>query len=205
MRWPIHLFSTGRLRIARDALLVHLVVVERAVVGHDDQQRNAVMHRGPERGHAHQEIAVAADRRSAMRPVPLQRERRADRDAGTGADAAAAVGAEEVERMAERPARAVPRQRQVGERRPCGRRPPARSALRDVGRQPARCPARAWPRADARARDAASSAWPWSRCAASSAVTVASGLGRNEQVDRRQPLVVHAPAVVQVRGRARPG
>ena len=46
----------------RHPLLMHLVVIERAVVGHDDQQRNAVMHRGPQRGDAHQEIAVAADR-----------------------------------------------------------------------------------------------------------------------------------------------
>ena len=35
---------------ARDALLVHLVVVEGAVVGDDDQQRNAVVHGRPERG-----------------------------------------------------------------------------------------------------------------------------------------------------------
>ena len=54
--------STGRLRSLRHALLMHLVVVERAVVGDDDQQRNAVMHRGPESRCAHHEIAVAQHR-----------------------------------------------------------------------------------------------------------------------------------------------
>ena len=92
---------------ARDALLVHFVVVEGAIVGDHDQQRNAVMRRCPERGGAHQEIAVAADgdRKAAG---SLERERRADRDAGAAAEAAAAVGAKEVERMVERPPRAVP-------------------------------------------------------------------------------------------------
>ena len=78
---------------ARDALLVHFVVVERAVVGDDDQQRDAVVRRGPERGDAHQEIAVAADR-DRQPPAAFERQRRADRDAGPAADAAAAVGAE---------------------------------------------------------------------------------------------------------------
>ena len=100
---------------ARDALLVHFVVVERAIVGDHDQQRNAVMRRRPERGRAHQEIAVAADAdRHAAGAV--QRQRRADRDAGAGAEPAAAVRAEKIERMAERPPRAVPRQRQMRER-----------------------------------------------------------------------------------------
>ena len=113
---------------AGDALLMQFVVEEGAIVGDDDQQRNAVMRRGPKRGHAHQEIAVAADR-DRQPAGAFQRERRADRDAGAAADAAAAVAAEIVERMAERPASAVPRQRDrwVSEMRR-DRRPRWRSA-----------------------------------------------------------------------------
>jgi hypothetical protein len=69
------------------------------------------MHRGPQRGDAHQEIAVAADR-DRQPPGALERQRRADRNAGAAADAAAAVGADIVERMAERPVR-LPGQRQM--------------------------------------------------------------------------------------------
>ena len=109
MRWPTQRFSTGPVAHAGDALLVQFVVEERAIVGDHDQQRNAVMRRRPERGHAHQEIAVAADR-DRHAAGALQRQRGADGNAGTAADAAAAVGAEIVERMAERPTGAVPRQ-----------------------------------------------------------------------------------------------
>ena len=41
------------------ALLVQLVVEERVVVAHDQQQRNAVAHRRPHGGVAHQKVAVA--------------------------------------------------------------------------------------------------------------------------------------------------
>ena len=99
---------------AGDALLMQFVVEEGAVVGNHHQQRNAVMRRGPERGDAHQIVAVAADR-DRQPAGAFQRERRADRNAGAAADAAAAVGAEIVERMAERPPGAVPGQRQMRE------------------------------------------------------------------------------------------
>ena len=66
---------------------MNLVVVERAIVGDDDQQGNAVVHRSPQRGRAHQEIAVAAD--ADRQPAgAFERERGADRDAGTAPDAA---------------------------------------------------------------------------------------------------------------------
>ena len=100
---------------ARDALLVHFVVVERAIVGDHDAAAecgNAPPSRARLRPSGNR-------RRRRSRPHAagaLQRERRADRDARAAADAAAAVGAEEVERMAERPPRAVPRQRQMRER-----------------------------------------------------------------------------------------
>src|SRR3954468_9775546 len=100
---------------AGDALLVQFVVEERAVVADDDEQRNAVMHRGPDRGCTHEEVAVSADGdRQASRA--FERERRAYRHAGPAADAAATLGADVIERMMERPDRTVPGERQVGER-----------------------------------------------------------------------------------------
>ena len=45
----------------RHALLVKLVVVERAVVGDQHQAGHAIVRRGPDRRHAHQEVAVAHD------------------------------------------------------------------------------------------------------------------------------------------------
>ena len=94
MRWPIHLLSTGTVAQARHPLLMDLVVVERAIVGDHEQERNAVVRRGPDRGDAHQEVAVAADR-DRQAAAALQRERGADRDARAAADAAAAVGADD--------------------------------------------------------------------------------------------------------------
>ena len=70
------------------------------------------MHRGPHRVHAHQEIAVAADR-DRQPAGAFERQRRADRNARAAADAAAAVGADIVERMLERHPVVVPRQRQM--------------------------------------------------------------------------------------------
>src|SRR5262249_42560896 len=98
---------------ASDALLMQLVVEERTVVADDHQQRNAVMHRGPERGRAHAEVAVAADRDL---PGPRERGRAPEEQAGPAPAAAAALGADVIERMMERPGGAVPRERQVGER-----------------------------------------------------------------------------------------
>src|SRR5579872_6976373 len=78
-------------------LLVDLVVIERAIIGHDHQQGNAVVHRSPERVAAHHEVAVAANRdRHAIRA--FQRQGCADRDARSATDAAAAVRADVVER-----------------------------------------------------------------------------------------------------------
>ena len=94
MRWPIQRFSGRPIADAGDALLMQLVVEERAVVADHEQQGNAVMHRGPDRGVAHHEVAVAADRdRQPARA--LERERRADRIAGPAADAAAALRADD--------------------------------------------------------------------------------------------------------------
>ncbi len=100
---------------ARNALLVQLVVIERAIVGDHEQERNFVMHRCPHRGHAHEVIAVAAngDRQPAG---ILQRQRGTDGNSRAATDAAAAVGPEIVERMAERPPAVLPRDRQVGQR-----------------------------------------------------------------------------------------
>ena len=74
------------------------------------------MHRGPDRGIAHHEIAVAADRHCQTARA-FERQRGADRNARSAADAAAAVGTEEVERMAEDPPAVLPGDRQVRERR----------------------------------------------------------------------------------------
>ena len=83
---------------ARDALLMQFVVEEGSIIGDYDQQRNVVVRRGPQRGDAHQEIAVAANR-DRQPAAAFERQRRADRNAGAAADAAAAVGAEIIERM----------------------------------------------------------------------------------------------------------
>ena len=100
--------------LLRHTLLVQLVVVEGAVVRHHQQAGHLVVRRGPQRRHAHQEVAVAED---AGRDAPraLQRERRADDQPGPRPDPAAAVGAEVVERMAEMAVRAVPAERQTRE------------------------------------------------------------------------------------------
>src|SRR5665213_2054035 len=92
-----------------DAFLMQFVVEEGAIIGDHDQKRNVVMRRCPERGDAHEEIPVAADR-DRQPPRALERQRRAYRNAGPAADAAAAVGAEIVERVLERPGCPVPRQ-----------------------------------------------------------------------------------------------
>src|SRR5580692_7454651 len=65
---------------ARHPLLVQFVVIERAVVGEHEEQRDFVMHRGPYRGDAHQKVTVAADR-DGQPAGALERQRCADRDA----------------------------------------------------------------------------------------------------------------------------
>ena len=92
--WPIHLFSTGRPRTARDALLMHLVVVEAAVVGDDDRAAecgNARRSRAP--------CSPSGNRRRRRMPTahaPPPRSARAAPTAcrGPRTDAAAAVRAE---------------------------------------------------------------------------------------------------------------
>src|SRR6185436_15492541 len=92
---------------ARDAFLMQLVIEERTVVGHHDEERDLVVRRGPERDVAHHEVAVAAD--CDREPAgALERKRGADRIARTAADSAAAFRAHIVERMLERPGRAIP-------------------------------------------------------------------------------------------------
>src|SRR5262249_44281468 len=57
---------------AGDTLLMQLIVEERTIVADDHQERNAIVHRGPERGRAHAEVAVAADR-GGRSPPALER------------------------------------------------------------------------------------------------------------------------------------
>src|SRR5256885_7549796 len=97
--------------LVRHALLVELVVVEGAVVGNDEQARDAVVRGGPQRRDAHQEIAVAEDPRHHPAAV-LERERSSHDHARTGADAAAAVAAKVVERVLEVAVWAAPPQLQ---------------------------------------------------------------------------------------------
>ena len=93
--------------LLRDTLLVQLVVEEGAVVGDENEAGNAVVRSGPERGGAHQEIAVTHDR-DREPAARLQRERRAHGDAGPRADSTAALRADVIERMAEVAVSAVP-------------------------------------------------------------------------------------------------
>ena len=98
---------------AGDAFLMQLVIEERAVIADHKQQRNAIVHRRPDRGHAHAEIAVTADR-DRQAAGAFERQRRAYRNARPAADAAAAFRADVVERVAEWPRGSVPGQRQDG-------------------------------------------------------------------------------------------
>src|SRR5262245_4999617 len=100
---------------AGDALLMHLVVVERAIVGDYEQQRNAVVHRSPDRGHAHQVIAVAADG-DRQPPAAFECQRGTYRNAGPPAEPATAIGTEIVERVAKIPPPPAPGDRHVGQR-----------------------------------------------------------------------------------------
>src|SRR5581483_10065798 len=81
------------LAMARHLALMLLVVHERTVVVDNREQRNLVVHRGPQRPGRHHHVAVAEnhDREAALL---VSRQRRADRRAGAVADAAADVGAQ---------------------------------------------------------------------------------------------------------------
>src|ERR1041385_1250449 len=72
----------------RHALLVLLVVVVRAVAIDDDQERNLVMRRGPERADRKEQTAVRLDVDAEFARA-LVRERRAERSGNTVAQAAA--------------------------------------------------------------------------------------------------------------------
>src|SRR5215475_6336326 len=87
---------------ARHGLLMQLVVEIGAVVVDQHQQRDAVAHRGPDRRRTHAEVAVA-EHRYGVTAESLQRERRADREPGPGAEPAATVLAEISEPILERP------------------------------------------------------------------------------------------------------
>src|SRR5262249_34965385 len=75
------------------ALLVSLVVVEGAIVADDEQTRDPVMGRRPQRGDAHQVVAVAAQR-DRHASGAAERQRRPDRHSRTRSHAGATVGAE---------------------------------------------------------------------------------------------------------------
>ena len=96
----------------RYALLVELVVVEGAVVGDDEQARDAIVRGGPQRRDPHQEIAVAENPRHHPAAV-LERERSPHDHARARADATAAVAAKVVERVLEVAIGAVPSQGQA--------------------------------------------------------------------------------------------
>src|SRR5215472_19058290 len=174
-----------------DAFLVHLIVVERAIVGDGDEQGNAVVHRSPQCRDSHEEIAVAADG-DGQAAGTLERERGTDGNARTAADAPAAVAADEVERMPKRPPAVVPRERQMNERRHAlahrfaqnsGEVLVAERARRhwDLGPDPRDCRLRV------------------RTCAEGLEQIRHDGIRRRreKQIDRRQRLIVHAPAIVQ--------
>src|SRR5665213_210556 len=75
---------------ARHIFLVQFVVEIGSVVVDDHQQRNAMVRRAPDRSRAHAEVAVA-EHRDGVTALIGQRQRRADRKAGPGAQAAAAI------------------------------------------------------------------------------------------------------------------
>src|SRR5215211_3270402 len=85
-----------------DELLVLLVVVVRAVVADQDQQRQLVVDRGPQRRAGHHEVAVA-DHRHRQLPGVLVRQRHAHGAAGAIAQPATAALAAILARLRELP------------------------------------------------------------------------------------------------------
>src|SRR5204862_4712975 len=102
--------------LPRHAVLVQFGVEGGIVVGDDDEQRDPVMHRRPDRGAAHQEIAVAEHRNRQPFAV-AQCQGGADRHARAAADPAAAIAAERVERMADLPGVTDPGERRADQAR----------------------------------------------------------------------------------------
>src|SRR5690348_16710779 len=106
----------GPIPLPRHAILVQLVVKEGIVVRHDDKQRDPVMHRGPDRGAAHQKIAITEDcNRKAVTSLGAvaQCQGGADRHARPAADASAPIAAERVERVPDLPGIADPGERRA--------------------------------------------------------------------------------------------
>ena len=151
------------------------------------------MRRRPERGDAHEIIAVAADR-DRQPAGALERQRRADRDAGAAADAAAAVAAEIVERMAERPPGAVPGQRQMRERDVAiaDRLPQAECEMFDRERAVGKLRQRARWRGGDRRLTRAAEMFEQARAPPD------PDRRRGSRSTGRQALIVHAPAVMQM-------
>ena len=75
-----------------------LIVEERLIVDDNDQCSDAIMHTGPERGEAHQVIAVA-EHRNRQSFALAQRQCGTHRHARSRANAAASVEADVIERM----------------------------------------------------------------------------------------------------------
>src|ERR1700686_1780046 len=75
---------------ARDRVLMQLVIEIGAIIVDQDQERNAMARGGPDRGRPHAEIAVA-QHRDGVAALLVEPDRGADREAGSGAAAAAAV------------------------------------------------------------------------------------------------------------------
>ena len=209
MAWPIQEFCGRPLALPRDPLLVHHVVEVEGVVRDHDQQRQPVVGRGPDRGPAHQEVAVAEDgHRQAA--AALERERGPDRHPRPRADARAAVQAQVVERVADVEVGPGPAQRQPDQaggraervRASVGQsvaaaprpRPCMKMSSPPGGSRPAPAPAVA--------RPATRSAWPGRPIRAARAP---AGRGRPGTVRSTgsRPEGVLGPAVVQRRvGRA---
>jgi len=112
---PIQRFFGRPAALAGDPLLVEFVVEERAVVGDNDQQWNFVADRCPQGGDSPSENRRRRAPRPAVGPLPVSRqaERGADRHARPRADAAAAIGAEIVERVTKFPQPVGPGERQA--------------------------------------------------------------------------------------------
>jgi hypothetical protein len=189
---------------ARHALLVQLVIEERFVVRDDDQERHAVVDAGPQRGEAHQVVAVAQHRdRQPVAAGVAQRQRRTHRHPGSRSDAAAAVESDVVLRMREAAILARPAERQpdvrglVRRQRFCGhaREVVERQAhiggpfrglgthgrdFRGVGEPRANVFRRAWAELGEKGRD--------------------QRIGHDEkrEIAHRQRLIVGVPAVVDV-------
>ena len=120
MAWPIQVFTGRPSALAGHALGVDHVVVEGGVVRHHDQQRQPVVRRGPHRGPAHQEIAVAQDGHREP-AAALEGEGGADGHARPGADARAAVHPQVVQRVTGLQVGAVPAEREPHQAGGCPR------------------------------------------------------------------------------------